>query len=309
MNIRVNNDSNAINHQATQFISVNNGQLTVLGAINGSTTIAGRSILESPINLQGGTLTLGGDIFLSNQTTIQSSGNFSLQGNAMFFGGDITLPANVAITIVSSGVLDGQGNNLSLAPGAILILDAGITLTLRNMNWLAAGSPQIEMRSATSKLTLQNTAICFDRDYSFTQGQLFIQDDVFVTGTNKFSYASTGTSYIASHSTLYLDKNTTFSYSPGLTRHHTLSERNLIKLADQTSELYFDECTLQLLNSGWRLTNGTVFFDNKVTVNGNTTQATSFELGNGLAGGDMNVQLLSGAWLDNMGYIYYNASN
>jgi hypothetical protein len=108
---------------------------------------------------------------------------------------------------------------------------------------------------------------------------------------------------------LYFDKNTTFSYSPNATGRHTQSQRNLIKLADQSSEIYFDECTLQLPDSGWQLTSGTIFFDNKVTVNGSTTQANSFEWGNGLASGDMNVQLLAGAWLDNSGYIYHHASN
>jgi len=94
-----------------------------------------------------------------------------------------------------------------------------------------------------------------------------------------------------------------------VTGRHAQSQRNLIKMADATSQIYFDECTLQLPDSGWQLTKGSIFFDNKVTVNGNTTQANSFELGNGLATGDLNIQLLSGAWLDNFGYIYYNASN
>jgi len=304
-------NSNAIKFERDHFISVNDGKVTALGAINGSTNVAGRSLLSSPIDLQGGTLTLGSDMILSNQTTVLSSGNFDLQGNSIIFGGDLTLPANVAIKVVSSGVLDGQGNELKLAVGSKLVVDTGITLTLRNLNWLAAGSPQIEMRSATSKLTLQNTALCFDRDYSFTQGQLFIQDDMFVTGTSKFSYASTGTSYIASHSLLYFDKNTTFSYSPRVTARHTLSERNLIKLSDNTSEIYFNECTLQLPDSGWQLTKGSIYFDNKVTVNGggSITQEKSFELGDGTVAGDMNVQLLSGALLDNLGYIYYNSGN
>ncbi len=306
---QITNNSNSIKYQADHFITVNNGKFITLGGITGTTAISGRGLLSSPIDLQGGTLTLGSDMILSNQTTIDSSGNFDLQGNAIIFGGDLTLPTNVAIKVVSSGILDGQGNELKNAINAKLIIDNSVTLTLRNINWLASGSTQIEMRSPTSKLTLQNTALSFDRDYSFTQGQLFIQDDVLVTGTNKFSYASTGTCYIASHSTLYFDKNTTFSYSPRLTKRHTQSERNLIKMADTTSEIYFDECTLQLPDSGWQLINGTIYFDNKVTVYGSTAQENSFEFGNGSVNGDVNIQLLSGALLNNFGYIYYNSSN
>ncbi len=249
-------------------------------------------------------------MILSNQTTIESSGNFDLQGNAIIFGGDLTFPENTTIKVASSGVLDGQGNSLELAAGAKLIIDNNVTLTLRNMTWISHESTwPIEMQTATSKLTLQNSALCFDKDLTFTQGQLFIHGDVFVTGTNKFSYASTGTSYIAPHSTLYFDTNSTFSYSPRLTNRHSHSERNLIKLTDKTSSIFFDECSLHLPDSGWQLTNGTVYFNNKVAVYGQQTQENSFELGDGTIINDSDIQLLSGANIQNYGYIYVNPGN
>ncbi|MFA6535264.1 MAG: hypothetical protein WCS92_03345, partial [Candidatus Babeliales bacterium] len=303
----IKNNSNATIFQSDHFISVNDGKVTALGAINGSTNVEGIGLLSSPIDLQGGALTLASDMILSNQTTVESSGNFDLQGNAIIFGGDLTLPVNTVIKVVSSGVLDGQGHALELSSGAKLIIDNNVTLTLRNMTWMSHESTwPIEMQTATSKLTLQSSALCFDRDLTFTQGQMFIHGDVFVTGTNKFSYASTGTSYVAPHSTLYFDTNSTFSYSPRLTGRHTLSERNLIKLIDKTSSMFFDECALQIPDSGWQITNGTIYFKNKVAVYGQQTQENSFEFGNAISTDDLGINLLSGANIENYGYLYYN---
>ncbi len=303
----IKNNSNAIKFETDHFISINDGKVTALGAINDSTNIDGLGLLSSPIDLQNGTLTLNSDLILSNQSTIESSGNFDLQGNAIILGGNLIVPANTSIKIISSGVLDGQGHALELLTNAKLIVDNNATLTLRNMTWMSHESNwPIEMQTATSKLTLQNSALCFDRDLTFTQGQLFIHGDVFVTGTNKFSYASTETSYVAPHSTLYFDTNSTFSYSPRLTNRHTRSERNLIKLIDKTSSIFFDECSLQLPDSGWRLTNGTIYFNNKVKIYGQPTQDNSFEFGNAISSDDLDINILSGANIENYGYVNYN---
>jgi hypothetical protein len=304
LNALVINNSNAINYQSEHFISVNDGTLTVLGAVNGITNVAGCSMISGPINLAGGTLTLSSDMALSNETTIVSSGNFDLQGSSMIFGGDLAIPSGVSIKVTSDGVLDGQGNNFAIA--GQLIVDSSVSVTLRNMNFVGHSTEPIQMRSATSELVLQDAYFTCDRDFSFTQGKLFIQDDVFYTGTNKFSYASTATAYIGQHSTLCFDKNTTFSYSPRATGRHALSERNLIKMADKTSEIIFDECTLQLPDSGWQLTNGTIYFNNHVDVYGEPYAEQSFEFGNGVSANDPDVLMLSGANLGNHGYIYTN---
>lgn len=273
-----------------------------------ATTCSYKSVFPvmGSISLNGGKLSLLGDLMLSNSFAIQSSGKFDMLGKAIVFGGNLAIPSGSTIIVSSNGVIDGQGNNFDLNIGSKLIIDSNITLTLRNLNLIGSAMPQIEMRSATSKLALQDVVIGLDRDFTFTQGQLFFVNDVIVTGSNKFSYASTETSYILAHSTLCFDKNTTFSYSPRLTGRHTLSEKGLIVMADKTSKIFFDECAIQLPDSGWKLTAGTIYFDNKVILNGSLTEAESFECGDGTLAGELDVNVLSGAYLENNGYINFN---
>jgi len=233
-----------------------------------------------------------------------------LKGNAIICESNLEIPTSNYIRIISDGVLDGQGNKMILNPGAKIVIDNDVTLTLRNINWINQASTEpVEMKTASSGLALQNVATKFDRDFSFTQGKLFIHDDVFITGTSKFSYAATSTSFIASHSTLYFDKGVTFSYSPRLNSRHTLSERNLIKMLDKTSELYFNNCTLQLPDSGWQVKIGALYFENEVILNGSTSEEKSFEWGDGTTQGDVDIRILSGAYINNSGYVYYNSSN
>jgi hypothetical protein len=298
--------SNATQFLSEHFVSVNGGGMEAIGAINGSLQTTYRGFLSSPIDLSGGTLTLSSDLILSNKSTIESSGKFDMQGNAFVLGGNLAIPAGESIFVISDGVFDGQESNFDLSGNAKLIIDTGISVTLRNMNLVGRGIPAIEMRSPTSRLTLQNVIINFDSDFTFSQGCLFILDDVIVAGTNKFSYASTSTSYIASHSMLCFDKNTTFSYSPRLTGRHAVSERNLIKMADKTSGMYFNQSILQLPDSGMQLTVGSVYFDNKVAVNCPPTEALGFEWGDGSVAGELDVNMLSGAYLENSGYVYYH---
>ena len=198
---------------------------------------------------------------------------------------------------------------LEISANAKLIIDDNVTLTLKNINLFGQAYPQIEMRSNSSALTLQNTTLNFDQDFTLSQGKLFIQDEVCFTGTNKFSYASTSTAYIASHSTLYFDTNTTFSYSPRLTSRHSLSEKNLIHMTDRTSSIFFNECSLQLPDSGWQITNGTILFNNKIQISGQSNIEQSFEFGNGISINDPDIQLLSGANIENHGYMYANFGN
>ncbi len=75
-------------------------------------------------------------------------------------------------------------------------------------------------------------------------------------------------------------------------------------MLDKTSQVNFDECTLQLPDSGWQLTDGTIYFNNHVDVYGEPYVEQSFEFGNGVSANDPDILMLSGANLGNHGYIY-----
>jgi hypothetical protein len=168
------------------------------------------------------------------------------------------------------------------------------------------------MRADTSSLTLDDVGLAFDRNFNFTQGRLFMFNDVLVTGTNTFVYASIKPLYIEPFSRLYFDLGTTFSYSPYEHRPHRATDRDLLRLVNRTSQIVFDGCTVNLPDAGLRLTCGTLCFDNKVEINTDQVlvdSAHSFELGDGASDyTDVDVKVLSGANVRLNGFMYHNPS-
>ena len=166
------------------------------------------------------------------------------------------------------------------------------------------------MRAASSSLTLDTVNTTFDRNFSFTQGSLFIDNDVQVTGTSQFAYSSLQPMYIEPFSKLHFDIGTTFSYSPGVSGPHTSAQRNLVNLIDRTSQLYFDNCTINVPDYGIQLTRGTILFDNRIVINGNTANldtAHSFQLGDGTSvDNDVEIKVLGEANAIMNGYMYHN---
>ncbi len=286
----------------------------------GLTVAAGKTLsidvilpVSGNINLSNsGTLKLDGDLILDSGAYLTSGGIIKGEGNTLLLTSSFVIPSNSRLKITSNMVIDGQGNNLVIGQGAKLIVDPSISVTIRNTNWFNSNSaPHLEMRADTSILTLDNVNMAFDRNFSFTQGRLFIDNDVMITGTNTFAYSSLKPLYIEPFATLRLDIGTTFSFSPNESGPHTASERDLLRLIDRTSQLYFDGCTINLPDAGMRLTRGTVCFDNNITINGNLSNydaAHSLEFGDGISiDTDVEVKVLSGARVQLNGYMWHNA--
>ncbi len=306
----------------TNNIVIHKGQETAQGFVrfNDGLTITqdGHGKLDTCMSFSGsidlsetGTLELLNNLKLDAGVTFSSGGKIRGHGNTIMLSGNITIPAGKTLRFIDNTIIDGQGCNLTLGQGAKLRVDPNVTLTLKNINWFNTLTiPPIEMIGTSSQLALDNSNIFFDRDWSFTQGKLFIHNDVMFTGTKMFSYASTSTMSVAPFATCYFDVGTTFSYSPGEQRRHTLSERNNIYLTDATSGLYFDGCSLNLPDSGLQLTKGYIIFDNKITINGNTVSpdAThSFEWGNGTDDNmDLSIRTLAGSRIETNGFIYHH---
>ncbi len=268
--------------------------------------------ISGNINLSGsGILQLNGDLIFDSGTYLTSGGIIKGEGNTLLLTSSFVIPPSSRLKIMSNMVIDGQGNNLITGQGARLIVDPSVSVTLRNITWFNNNSAQhLEMRADTSNLTLDNVDISFDRNFNFTQGRLFIDNDVMVTGTNTFAYSSIKPLYIEPFGTLRFDIGTTFSYSPYESRPHTATERNLLRLVDRSSMLYLDGCSINLPDAGMQLTRGTVCFDNKVIVNGNTTAIDEFhcfEFGDGISEvADVEIKVLSGANVNVNGLMYHH---
>jgi WD40 repeat protein len=276
---------------------------------NGFTVLPGATVLmDTFITVSGGfdlgdtgLLALNGDLYLDGDTTLTSGGYLkgksSLNANerTLFLNGDLTLSATNLYRVLhitgnwsnqgTSGdlIIDGQGHTLCIGDNTQIFVDTNITLTLRNMTLktgaLSKRLPAITLATPGSTLALDNVVMDLGADFNFNQGRIFIHNEVAITGTSAFVYHSPNPSYITSGATWLFDQGTTFSVAPAtftsapgsLDLNSTETPHNFIQMADPTSVLYLNGCTLSTTYTGLRLTNGTVLMNNRVLIN---TQAS-----------------------------------
>lgn len=263
--------------------------------------------VNSPINLNGGTLILDGDLLWSSTTRLYTGGNIDGQGSALMLGGNLAIPAGQSLRFTSSTIIDGRGHSLILDDDAQLIVDEFTTLSLRNLELRNLKHNGIVMISPNSTLGFQDVEVALSGDYTFTQGGILIDDDVVVTGTSKFIYESSQSSYINKFATFYFDIGSTFSYAP------INSSRALINMFDASSILHFNGSAFSAPENGILLTKGRVILDNYVrfyNLSGsapNSDIAKAITFGDGaLASNDVNVKALAGAFIEVEGYLDYD---
>ena len=265
-------DLNSNNEIAFDELLTTGKSLLVYHGIKTPLIIRDPSIVASPIDLSGGP---GLEIFADQQwasdTTIVAGGIISTHGHAIILGGDLLLPDNFDIRFTTSGIIDGQGHTWIFGHNSKIRFDNYITvtfrnITLRNIRDYSDGNASISMMGPwKSKLVFENAQICLSDDFSFTQGQMFIHNDVRVSGTSQFNYTTTQVSFITKNSTWMFDLNTSFSYGPAeLGWAPTGDEgRRLIRMVDRTSELFLNGMTLHSTLTGLYLDTGTLIFDHK----------------------------------------------
>jgi WD40 repeat protein len=152
----------------------------------------------------------------------------------------------------------------------------------------STGIAPIRLAATGSKLALNNVTLNLGSDWHFTQGQLFVHNNVVVAGTSAFIYQSPSPSFITSGATWLFDQGTTFSIAPAtytsapytLDPNATSTPNDFIVTADPSSVLYLNGCSLKTTYTGLRLTHGTVLMDNHVQID---TQAGVDLASNGAA--------------------------
>ncbi len=219
-----------------------------------------------------GIVELDGDLKFDNNTTITGGGRFNGSGENILLEGDLIVAEDQNIVLSNAITINGNGNTLKLKPHAQLKVDSATTVTLRNMTIVCErnnlDSPAIELLADTANLTFDNVILKLGNDFNFSQGRVFFENDVKITGTGIFSQAGSSCLSIAKESALLLDSGITFSYSPGFTDSSTLPPyQDRFTFHDKTSSLYLNDCTLTTNRLGMRLTKGSLYFDNTVTIN------------------------------------------
>ena len=127
------------------------------------------------------------------------------------------------------------------------------------------GNPPIKLATSRSKLVLDNARLNLSNDFYFDRGQLFVYNDVNVTGTSAIYYRSASPSYIMSGANLKFNPGTTFDFAPSTTGMPGLLAKDLFIMGDATSKLTLDGATLKTTLTGMRLTKGQLLLSNKVT--------------------------------------------
>jgi WD40 repeat protein len=314
-NYQANNYVFRKNDIAQGFVRLNNG-FTVL-----PDACANMDILFSvsgAIDLrETGTMKLLRDLVLDSGVTLSSGGNFKGYGHTLVLDGNLDLPPGEIIHINGDIIIDGQGNKLTIGAKAQIFIDTNVTLTLCNMTITnqqhALTFPPIRCAALTSKLALDDVVITPAGDFLFPNGQLFIHNDVAITGTSAFIYTSPLPSFITSGACWYFGMNTTFSVAPATftdapyALNNTYTSNSFIRMADATSILYLDGCSVQATQTGCRFSKGTIAFDNKVSCKSDTTLTlTSITL---RANQTFGTAAFSAVWSPDGKYVAVGGSN
>ena len=298
--------------EGTNTMVGNNVTKGVKGKGNSNFTLDDFMTFMSPLDLNGATMEFFTDIRFSSKTYLVTGGKINAHGHAIFLGGDFYIPDGESLRFTSSCIIDGKGHNLILRNDSQLIIDSNVTLTLRNLTLKGlrdTTNSKFLMIDSDSTVAFQNVEIALSGDYTFTQGHLYVTDDLVISGTSKFNYISSQTSYIREHSSLIIDLSSTFSYEPAS------GSRDLIDMRDVTSFICFNGSTLAApaVSNGLLFTKGTVVFDNDVNIenldsatpNSNVSKAVT--LGDGSnASNNVNTIVGAGATINIEGYLDYN---
>ncbi|MFH1643887.1 MAG: WD40 repeat domain-containing protein [bacterium] len=233
----------------------------------------GSTILESTTPIQKRIRFADNNSLLQMKTNLELDVNCSLSiddialtdfdQNALVLNNNLIIPANKKINLLSDTLINGNGHELIFEDDAQILVNTGNYLKFKNITIktsLNNSTPYSCIRSFTgSSLYLQDVIIILGNNFEFSTGQLFIEDDVIISGTTKFIYSSTDTCHINKNANLIIDLDTIFTYSTYSTN------RDLISFEDKTSTLYLNGCTLESTFTGLRLTKGHLIIDNHVT--------------------------------------------
>lgn len=263
------------------------------------------------------------------------SANASVGGQTIIMGDDLRL--TFSTKFISNCVIDGRGNTLTLqAP--LSVFNNSTSVTLKNMRLLvcpgtgtSTGNAFVEpfifnANNQSQSINLCNVDLCLPigkTTHVVTAGRLNLNNQVNITGSGgifKMFYAGAGTAspkiIIGNSSKFLVGQGVTLSLwgSPDV------PQGNRLVLNGVTSQLWLDGCTLDIsaatagTTQGLMLKQGTLFFDNKVTVSSTIASmvvsdiTNGLQLGDGTAANDIDVRVRGGAYLDTIGSMCYNHS-
>lgn len=190
--------------------------------------------------------------------------------------------------------INGQGKQIRFLQGSQLLVRPNSELILENIE-VSGIKNNLRCMNNSGKILLRNCELSFDRDFTFSHGSFYCDQDAVFTGTSVFNYTTVLASTIGSMGTLTVNPGMTFRYAP------LSNKNNLLSMESATSRLFLDGCSLYSTSTGIKLSTGILAIDNSVTLSSAATiPANSIKLSSNL-----DIQILGGAVLDLYGYITY----
>ncbi len=217
---------------------------------------------------------------------------FDFNNLHLFLNSNLLL--NVFVDTYGDCVIDGRGNTLQLgAGGGFRIRDGQLTLQNLKINAVARGNFVIP--TSETSLLLRDVEAIFEGNFVLSAGSIFFDRNVLFTspGGYGFCYESSETSTIGSHSTLFLDKNMTFSYNP------PVANKALFEMNNITSKLRLKNCTLSATTTGLQLTKGTLqVIGSSYLSSDATVAAEGIVFGDGTSANNLRLQNLTESELE-----------
>lgn len=197
------------------------------------------------------------------------------------------------LVIKNNCKINGRGKRLTLQNGSEIVVRPGASLILEDVELAGVGKSNVRCLTDAASITLCHAQLDLAHNLTVTRGLLLLQETVAVTGTNALILSSPLATIINSGSMLYIGSGATLQYAPPSTR------RDLLSFTDPTSVLYLDSCSLVSTRTGLQLSEGTLFFDDAVTL---SSQALYAAEGMSLAS-TMTIEVRSGANVKLYGYV------
>ncbi|MFC1842267.1 hypothetical protein ACFLYU_01280 [Candidatus Dependentiae bacterium] len=275
------------------------------------------------VQLNGGTLTLAGDLILGSDAVFDTHGqvdlveyNFEMSGlDSLWTGtinwqntsGAINLNSKVSLSgkwiFDDSCIINGNGNTIDVGQTGQIVVGDGVELTLRNVALHMVSSDDIQCASNNSAIILDNSTWVQDTDITFTLGSLKFVNHVDFIGSYSFIYDTNMTATIAANSTwnitggikAYLGKKNENSANP-------------IYMENCNSKMRFDDSSLFVTGNGMSLTRGNIDIDRNVILEiAGTSTSTGLMLGSGAQEDDITAYLSSGCSFNfRSGQLVYN---
>jgi hypothetical protein len=264
------------------------------------------------VMLNGGLLKLDQDLYLSEGKLFLGTGTVDLSGqrlhlgsndliwtDSVFWDGDgglIDIYSNVALsgrwTFSGNTTVNFHDFTFDLSSGGEIIIDQGSSLKLLNTRLKGLAGNNIRCLDDAGSLTLENIDWLQDANFHYSNGNLYFDKNIFMSGSGKvFTYQSSQEHALSPRTNVKLDSNFTYSYDP------INASKDLLAFADDTSCLILNGATLHATVTGMNLKKGTLKIKGKSTISSESIDE-GITFGDGiLASNDMACAFYAGAQL------------